>query len=508
MTMDLPIFEADLKLVSSGLFPGLNRLSAPLWESSENIDFGGFGAATSKGASAVDFDVFLFDTAAGNFDSASGLFDDLSGATALMPPTNKEVIGLCAVIRSDGTMWIFFGTRDKLYGYDGATLDTSATTYTGIKDSGGTLRATQWSMVTVGDWIIASNGVDATQIRKTTTWADLTGPSFTWAKIVRKYGPYVIAINTSNGGKLVEWCSDDNVENWTPAADNTAGNLLLRELTSDPIAAEMLGSFLAIYTESQLLRFVYRPNAFVFGVDGVISGCGAVSKSSIIPAAGVHYGLQKQGIFKTDGFSISWVDYPAFGEWLKNNVNWEQHAKISGYHDPWRKQLRWSVPLTGSLDNNFEIVYNYVTGAISSGSAVFYSALEKDVFEFPLIGSNNGGVLFAQYGEDYRGNAVTRSVQTKPLDCGARTEWKYVDYVETELKVNSGSGPTISIGWQETADGPITWTTPETVNLTVNQNFIRVSGVFLTLRWESSSDDDDWSISGFKIFGTRDGGTI
>jgi hypothetical protein len=509
VTLDTPIFEADLKLVGSGLFPGLSDLAVPLWKSATAMDFGGFGAATCKGNTLLDYDVFLFDSASGNFDSASGLFDELSGAAPIVPPSNKEVVGVTSVIRSTGTKLVVFGTRDKLYGFDGSTVDTSSTTFTGVKDSAGTTRATKWSMITVGDWIIASNGIEAAKIRTAGTWVDLGGTTFTYAELLAKYGPYVIAINTSNGKKLIEWCSDDSVTTWTPAAGNTAGNLLLRDLVSDPVAAAPLANFLAIYSENQLIRLVYRPNAFIFGTDGPpVSGCGAVSKASIVDANGVHYGLLKQGIFKTDGFSVSWVDYPAFGTWLEQNINWDQRAKITGFHAIDVKQIRWSVPLVGSVDNNGEIVYNYATNSISRGPSAYYSSFPKDTFQYPLLGSNAGAVLYAQYGASLRGSSVSRVLQTKPLDCGIRTQWKYVDYVESEINIEEGNGPTIEIGWQKTLADAITWTTAETVVDEQHRAYARVSGVFISLRYTSSNANDRWTLTGFKIFGTRDGGTI
>lgn len=510
MTMDIPLIELGPKEISSGLMPGLNKLAVPVWETAENIDFDLFGAHTSKGREVAQYQSILFDDAPGNFDSAAGTFDEYAARVPAYLGTNKEVVGIIPILRSNKSRLIFAGTRDKLYTFNGATKTTSTTTFTGIKDSAGGYKATLWSMADFGDWALATNGLDAAQICKNTTWAALSGTTFTWAQIFRKYGPYLLAINTSNGARLVEWCHASDVELWTPAADNSAGNLPLSDLSSDPVAAEHLNNFLAIYAEDQMIRFVYRPNAFVFGTDGVpIRGIGAVSKASVVPAGPVHYGIMPQGIFKTDGLTMSWVDYPSLGTWLIRNVNWDQRAKIIGWHNAERKQVRWAVPLVGSLDNNYEICYNYVTGAITFGTLpVTSAAIGQDVFSYPILGGYNGSLFFSNNVFSDNGNAVTRTLQTKPMDFGARTEWKYTDVVQTEMDVISGNGPTVELGWQERLSDPITWSTPEVVETGQFQNFIRVSGVFISLRYRSQGVNDNWNLSGFKIFGTRDGGTI
>ncbi len=514
MTLPTPLLDIQPSNIASGLMPGANKLAVPIWEIAVNVEFDKFGAHTSLGRVVVDFSDNLFDNHTGDFDDASGLFDAAAEAVQVVLSTTKEVTGLTQLLRSTRNRRIVAGTLDKLYHTDGGSISTSSTTFTGYKDSAGAVRASRWSMVAFDDWTLATNGVDDAQVLKVGTWAALANTTFDWAEIFRKVGPYVIAVNTSNGLNLAEWCSDGDPEDWTPTAANTAGNLPLSSLKTEPLAAEPIGPGLAIYSSDQLLQFLPQSTGSVFRLGSIVSGIGAVSKNSVVPAGAYHFGLMRQGMFKTDGVSSEWVSYPALGDWLERNVNWDQAAKICGYHNPALQQVCWAVPSMSSLDNDLELRYNYATGAISRGNLPYTAAIEKSVFSWPLIGGYAGSVTFGQNGYSNKGLAITRTLQTKPLDFGARTDWKYVDVVQSEIDIVSGSGPTISVGWQEELEDSngaavaITWDTPQALGRALKQTFHTVSGVFISVKWESTTVDDNWNLSGFKIFGTRDGGSL
>ena len=53
------------------------------------------------------------------------------------------------------------------------------------------------------------------------------------AKLLYRYGPYILAANTSESVTSFRWCSDDNVEDWIPEETNTAGELFVRDTTAN-----------------------------------------------------------------------------------------------------------------------------------------------------------------------------------------------------------------------------------------------------------------------------------
>jgi len=152
---------------------------------------------------------------------------------------------------------IFFGTQKKLYrGIKGTGIPVNVTRvsgdYTGIKNTTVSEAATTWSFTRFGTWILATNGKDRPQIWKLSSpnnfvkWEEVAGSGndlgspgteITTAQIVRSIGPYVILLNTSNGGEVYEWCDTNNPHVFTPTAANAAGQSFLRDLHSEVIAA-------------------------------------------------------------------------------------------------------------------------------------------------------------------------------------------------------------------------------------------------------------------------------
>ena len=101
----------------------------------------------------------------------------------------------------------------------------------------------------------------------------IRGPSFSAvaggapsrARVLVKAGVHILALNTDMGGTYYEWCDTDDPDDWTPAADNRAGNNIIREANSEIVAAVPLGDRIAVYCRNQSFLITYLGNNLVFG---------------------------------------------------------------------------------------------------------------------------------------------------------------------------------------------------------------------------------------------------
>jgi hypothetical protein len=180
-------------------------------------------------------------------------------------------------------------------------------------------------------------------------------------------------------------------------------------------------------------------------------------------------------------------------------------SKVVSYHDISRRQVRWAIPTGTSQAVDTVISINYNTGAITRSSLLFTFGLEPGILPSPIIGSFNGVIAAEDSGNSDFGSAITRTLQTKPLDLGKRANWKTVDFVQSEISVISGSAPSLYVGVQEAITDTITWSGPFATASDIDLEPVGVSGVYVSLKWESSGSNDDWELGGFRIFGTVDG---
>ncbi|NJM09445.1 MAG: hypothetical protein HC883_00660 [Bdellovibrionaceae bacterium] len=496
------LFSAGLTEVGSGLFLGLDGVQIPLWENAENILFDRWGAHPASGYSVYSYSTDLFDSLIGNFDSLVGNFDSLSSLVSIQA-SGDEITGLLQTLTTLGERVLFYGTREKLWRNLGTQTDVSSTTYTGFQDSTSLAAATRWSMAAYGFFVFATNGQDIPQIYKTgPTFIDVVDVQCTTAEIVRIIGPHVLLINTSNGYNRVEWCAEDNVDIWNPATDPTAGNLTIRTIASPIIAAEpLLGNALLLYHADGVNLLEYRGGQFLFSAPRGAKGITAVSKNSVVATGNVHWGLTQDGIFRTDGRTFDWISYPQLGRWLRDNVNWEQKAKISGVHDAEQQLVKWSLP-RNSTTNNIVLAVHYAKDEIryATESSAFSVAIERGSLEAAFAGFANGTVLKF----DTNVAPVPRVLETKALACADSDRFKYLDIVRV---LKTGTNFVAEIAFLDRIGDTPVWE-PLSLSTTPTEllAYTRREALYFKLRFTCADPNARWTITGLELLGAMTGG--
>lgn len=289
---------------------------------------------------------------------------------------------------------------------------------------------------TWGDWLLATDNVGNIQIWKNAgalaTIAD-AATQFARAKLLRRMAQHVLAISTNVLPTGFHWCSADNPEVWTPSATNSARNLNVRNLDSEIVAAEPLGAGLALYSKETMILVRYVGPTQWFGTPTqALSGIGAVSRKAIVPFGNFNFGLSRAGIFKTDGSSFQYIDRPAFDIWLQENVNWALADSVASYYDEVLNMAVWSVPL---MDGTRTAVA--VDPKLNSSSVLtrdperltyldgnFGIGLERQIFDFPIIGKEDGMYYTSKSGTLMGNFTLTSHL----MDAGAPDIFKSWDY--------------------------------------------------------------------------------
>jgi hypothetical protein len=359
----------DFKTIRSGLFPGLDGDVPLFWKTGQNVLF------TESGVRPLPSQWLLFNR------------------SEVAP-----VQGIVSVWQG-GEQVIFYGTPTKLYRWSKSSgLAVVGSGYHGRENSGSSGEATHWVFAKWGEWMLATNGVDPVQIYKGTSFADLSGPSFAKAKVIARSSPYLIAFGTDSSNANIEWCSDDDVEDWTPSATNTAGNLFVRDLDGPIVAAELVAENVVFYTGTQMGILQWVGGTDVFGQDMLLQGIGVVGPQALVSVNRQHYGFSKAGIFVTNGISSEFIDPPEVHDYIFGSINTDQLAKVVVEHWPQQQHVVVSYPSANSTSNDRAVGYNYKTGAWT-------------VFNFSRSAADKGGVFGGNLAGDYLGN-----VWHMPLD--------------------------------------------------------------------------------------------
>lgn len=482
MSMLPKLLEIDEGL-NSGVQPDRHPQSGFVWKDSRNVSSTVSGVRKVRG--------WATDIAKPNTDIPRGMGQLLDGTTTEL----------------------FWGTVNSIHKWDGSVTSTPGTGFSGNLSSVGTTPATTWSMVEWGAWIIATNGQDAPQIYKGTSFSALTGTPPNTAEIVALLGPHAIFFNTNIAGNEYHFSDEDDVENWTTGA---SGTKIIRDFDSVIIAVVPLGDRLAIYGSEKMAILTYIGTPLYFGDKvAITTGIGAVSKTSVVSVKNLNYGLSSNGFFRTDGVSVQDIDLGSVRETFQRDVNMDHLTKINAWHNEADQEIIWYYPSGTSTEPDKGISYNYTTGAWHFLGYGRTASTPQRVFPNPYATDSVGAVYKHNDGANDNANPMIAYVQSQPFpfSSGDRDNqtsmedvYKYIDAIKLYTANFNSVGIKIRIGVQDQLDDDIVWTDTLQLSDPTVPIYPMVSGRWITLRVESSQLDDTWELQGFVAHGKFLGG--
>jgi hypothetical protein len=354
--------------------------------------------------------------------------------------------------------------------------------------------ASQYSDIeTWGTRLLATNGIDPVKVWKNTgTMVNLGGVPFTKAKILKRKTPFLLAFNTNNiGDTAAEWSTDSDIETWTPGTSR-AGNYNIRDLESEIVAVEDLGDRLAVYSRNSLVLGQFIGGANVFGWQRAVRGIGAVSRRSVVSLDPFNYGLAQDGIFKTDGVSFQWVDDPAMTKFIKDNADFTKASLFWGMADSTTKSVWFNFQDANSVWMSLQ--YYPDRNFFTKGNLQLSAGATKEVFDFPLVGSEDWKLGLWQTADTHFGSPLNYNLKTKPLDFGERSVHKLMQLIRVDGVWDPASMIRVQALQHAEDAAPVT-----VIDRALDRNnYFEFEAPFFTVEFYGSTK---WSLNAMEFFG-------
>ena len=241
-----------------------------------------------------------------------------------------------------------------------------------------TLEPGLWSLSNFGQVLVATiaNGKtftwDSTIAARLTTRASTTtsgftttnNPTATRVTLISPTTRHLIHLGTettigdpsTQDDMFIRFSIDENINEYTPEATNTAGTQRIQDGT------KIMGALVAkenilVWTDNALytMKFVGAP--FTFGFEQVGTNCGLIGKNAAIEIDGVAYWMGNNGFFSFDGtvntLPCSVEDY------VYDDVDTTKGQQVTAGINNLFTEVVWWYPTAGSEFNNRYVVFNY-----------------------------------------------------------------------------------------------------------------------------------------------------
>jgi hypothetical protein len=464
-------------------------------------------------------------------------------------PTVAPGFGL-HVPSASQNFWIYC-SKTKAYVYEGG-VHTNITRQTASVDVNYTAAEfREWQGGLLGGIPILNNGADVPQFWGTlnvaTKLANLTNwPSTLRAKIVRPFGPFLVALNINDNGTTYPhmfWWSHPADPGSLPSswdytdATKDAGRKELTDVEGGQILeALMLRNMLIVYKEASThwIRFVGGKEKMANDQLFVSSGILAPRCVALVDKGRKHFVATADDIIQHNGQDIKSVLDAKMRKYLQNDLDQQNSLNSFCMHHPAQREAWFCYPSAGQTFPNKALIWNYgedtlqvrdfnglygTTGTTQTSGGTAWSSLtnlwEANLEPWATEGKRQTVFFDPNTTKIYRVDSGETFDGTNPLAFVERTGLAVigkdrqgqpkVNFSNRKLlkriwpKVSGTAQLSIRAGAQEDRNGVITWEPAQTFNPTTQKYLdFTANGRLLAVRFESS-DGLPWQLEGYDI---------
>jgi hypothetical protein len=331
---------------------------------------------------------------------------------------------------------------------------------------------------------------------------------------------------------FIRFSVDENINEYTPEATNTAGTQRIQDgtkITGALVAKENI----LVWTDNALytMKFVGAP--FTFGFEQVGTNCGLIGKNAAIEIDGVAYWMGNNGFFSFDGtvntLPCSVEDY------VYDDIDTTKGQQVNAGINNLFTEVVWWYPTAGSEFNNRYVVFNYgqSNGQLPMGNwytgvnvnSIRTSWIDSLVYPKPYAtayNSSNDGTFPVVIGQSGLGASVffeqeTGTDQVNP-DGSVTTLTSFIQSFDFSLQANQSEiflamrrflpnfkvltgNNQVTIGVSDYPSDSVAATrlSPFTIDATTDKVDTRARGRYASIKIENINLGETWRFGTFQV---------
>jgi len=308
--------------------------------------------------------------------------------------TSTDSKGAGSFRDNSNTVYNFVATRTNLYQLTSGAFTSRKASLTGDHDD-------FWTFTQFGEYVIASNGVDAAQyylMGTSTNFAALTAiqtagtaPVFRVSGVVRDF---LVVGNITNATNRIQWSGINDITVWSGKQSD------YQDLpgSGGQVVAITSGEVGYVFRQNQIIRMDYVGGSVVFRLSVISPNRGAVYGRTVCQDNRQIFFYADDGFYQINGDQIIPIGVEKVNRYFDLNLNKAYADRICAAVDPFNQLAMWLFPSTSNAANTTGIcdkiiIYNYATKkwslANASASTIFSQFVGAYTVELMDILSQN-----------------------------------------------------------------------------------------------------------------------
>ena len=276
--------------------------------------------------------------------------------------TSTDSKGAGSFRDNSNTVYNFVATRTNLYQLTSGAFTSRKASLTGDHDD-------FWTFTQFGEYIIASNGVDAVQyylMGTSTNFAALTAiqtagtaPVFRVSGVVRDF---LVAGNIVGATNRIQWSGINDITVWSGKQSDS------QDLpgSGGQVVAITSGEVGYVFRQNQIIRMDYVGGAVVFRLSVISPNRGAVYGRTVCQDNRQIFFYADDGFYQINGDQVIPIGVEKVNRFFDLDLNKAYSDRICAAVDPFNQLAMWLYPSQDNTTNTTGIcdkiiIYNYAT---------------------------------------------------------------------------------------------------------------------------------------------------
>ena len=276
--------------------------------------------------------------------------------------TSTDSKGAGSFRDNSNTVYNFVATRTNLYQLTSGAFTSRKASLTGDHDD-------FWTFTQFGEYIIASNGVDAVQyylMGTSTNFAALTAiqtagtaPVFRVSGVVRDF---LVTGNIVGATNRIQWSGINDITCWSGKQSDS------QDLpgSGGQVVAITSGEVGYVFRQNQIIRMDYVGGAVVFRLSVISPNRGAVYGRTVCQDNRQIFFYADDGFYQINGDQVIPIGVEKVNRFFDLDLNKAYSDRICAAVDPFNQLAMWLYPSQDNTTNTTGIcdkiiIYNYAT---------------------------------------------------------------------------------------------------------------------------------------------------
>ena len=247
----------------------------------------------------------------------------------------------------------------------------------------------------------SASGLDPTNTRAVTL-SSVSGandvPTVASEILVSDVDRHVIAFGCNEIGSasqnllLVRWASQEDLLDWEPRTDNTAGGFTISS-GSEIVAVIPTQQQILVFTDKSLFAMAYTGPPYTFSFTRIGESVSIIGPNAGVDARGTVYWMDNNNFYQYNGNVVK-MNCTVLS-YVFSDLNWDQKTKVcAGVNAQFNEIYWWYPSVTDDTgENSRYVAYNYVEDLWTIGTMERTAWLDLATGGFPIGAEPTGAVL-------------------------------------------------------------------------------------------------------------------